>query len=277
MFLNIENIKNLLLKAINVSIIAGEKIIDVYNSSDYKILSKEDNSPLTIADKRAHDVIYESLLETKIPILSEEGKIPEYDERKMWEYFWLVDPLDGTKEFIKRNGEFTVNIALIHKKDPVAGVIYIPVTKELYFGGDSLGAFKAKINVNDEFSNIKTFDDYFNISQKLPFKHKARKYTVVGSKSHLSDETKAYFKQLEQEHNEIDIISKGSSLKLCMLAEGRADIYPRFGLTSEWDTAAGHAILNASGGSLKKINGEDFCYNKKNILNPYFIARKQNL
>jgi len=264
--------KDLLITAIKASVKAGEAIMKVYESDDFHTSIKEDNSPLTRADKNAHQVITEILETTNLPVLSEEGKNIPYEERKDWELFWLVDPLDGTKEFIKKNGDFTVNIALIKKNIPVAGVIYIPVSGILYFSENSLGAFKTDYS-NWADLEIENFDFLTDISDKLPLS-KPEKYTVVGSRSHLNDDTKAYFQKLEKEHGKIEILSRGSSLKFCMIAEGKADIYPRFGPTMEWDTAAGHAIVSASGGKIVKSDGAEMLYNKENLLNPYFIVEK---
>ncbi len=288
------NIKNLLEIAITASIYAGHEIMQVYKSNDFEVSSKEDDSPLTIADTRANDKISEYLKETDIPVLSEEGRDIAYEERKNWEYFWLVDPLDGTKEFINKNGEFTVNIALIKNNTPIAGVIYVPVLKQLYFGAEEIGAYKiedvaviikgldleqddinynqAVILIDDEF--IADYNEYIENSKKLPLNHFTNeKYTVVGSRSHKSPENEEYLKNLEKEHKKIEIKSKGSSLKFCLIAEGEADIYPRLGPTMEWDTAAGDAIVRAAGGTVLKTDETDLIYNKKELLNPYFIVK----
>ncbi len=265
---------NKLLKiAIEASIHAGKEILDVYDSDDFQIVSKEDNSPLTKADKNADLKILEFLKQTNIPVLSEEGKHLSYEDRKKWDYFWLVDPLDGTKEFIKRNGEFTVNIALIKGQEPIMGVIYVPVTKNLYFGDNEAGAFKIGDIDLDSFKkenfSILSFD-----AVKLPLPSIDKPYTVVSSRSHLSEETKDYIKQLETKHGKVEMMPVGSSLKQCMIAEGKADIYPRFGPTMEWDTGASHAILNASGATLTQIDGSPLIYNKESLLNPYFIVKR---
>ncbi len=289
------NIKKILETAINATVYAGLEIIKIYESDNFGVTSKADNSPLTLADMSANNKILEYLKKTDIPILSEEGKDIEYKERKNWKSFWLVDPLDGTKEFINKNGEFTVNIALIKNNIPVAGVIYIPVLKQLYYGTDSIGAFKIEnieattSNFYDEKDSWKwnnpvllinnkrasSYDDFENNSVKLPLSINSedKKYTVVGSRSHKSPENEKYLKNLKNKHGKIEIISKGSSLKFCMIAEGKADIYPRLAPTMEWDTAAGHAIVKASGGNVMKTNGEDLNYNKENLLNPFFVAK----
>jgi len=269
---DIKYTKDLLLTAIKASVTAGKEIMKVYESNDFHTSLKEDNSPLTQADKNAHSSIMQILQTTNLPVLSEEGSEISYEERKDWELFWMVDPLDGTKEFIKKNGDFTVNIALIENQKPIVGVIFIPVTGILYFAETKLGTFKTDYS-HWEGLEIENFDFLTDISEKLPT-DKTEIYTIAGSRSHMNDETKAYFEKLEQEHGKTEILSRGSSLKLCMVAEGKADIYPRFGPTMEWDTAAGHAIVKASGGTLTKPDGTPLLYNKKNLLNPFFIVKR---
>ena len=266
-----EILKKHLLTAINSSINAGNIILDIYNNKDFEVQIKDDNSPLTIADKQANDKICLDLELTNIPILSEEIKSQDFSERKNWDYLWIVDPLDGTKEFIKKNDEFTVNIALVKNNKPIMGVIYVPVFKTLYFALENLGSFKCEItNTTTEIISI---DNLINESIKLPKIDKTRNYTVVASRSHLSTETQLFIDKLKQTHTEIDIISKGSSLKLCMIAEGKADIYPRFAPTMEWDIAAGHAIILMANGTVTVAESkEDVIYNKKNLLNSWFIA-----
>ena len=257
-------IKELLHIAIKASLEAGNEILEVYDS-DFAVEHKEDKSPLTLADKNAHIIISEHLKDTGLPILSEEGKEISYEERKDWEYFWMVDPLDGTKEFVKRNGEFTVNIALIHNGDPVMGVIYVPVTEVLYYGAKDMGAYRtSKPDLTDVFSG----------GEQLPLVNGRTKYIVVASRSHMSTETEEFVEQLKQEHGEVEIVSMGSSLKICLVAEGSADIYPRFAPTMEWDTAAGHAIVQAAGKQVIDYNsGEQMKYNKENLLNDWFIVK----
>ena len=259
-----------LLIAVHAAIEAGHEILEIYKT-DFAIESKEDRTPLTAADKRSHEVISSMLSKTGIPELSEEGRHLSYGERANWESLWIVDPLDGTKEFIKRNGEFTVNIALVTRQKPILGVIYIPVTRELYFSLEHLGAFKAKIDdENRRFSDITELTD---ISDNLPYSKSERPFTVVCSRSHLSSETQEYIDALKQDHSEIEYASKGSSLKFCLIAEGLADIYPRFAPTMEWDTAAGQAIVEACGGRVvRHDSGEKLQYNKEDLLNPWFIV-----
>lgn len=237
---------------------AGAAIMEVYQK-DFEVEFKEDESPLTEADKQAHNVIVAGLeaLGLDIPVLSEEGKGIAYEERKNWEYFWLVDPVDGTKEFVKKNGEFTVNIALIHKDTPVLGVVYAPALNEMYSAKKGEGAFKD--------------------GQKLPLKTAADRanYTIVASRSHMSAETQQFIDAIETS-KEKELISIGSSLKLCLVAEGQADIYPRLGPTMEWDTGAAHAIAEEAGFKLEKFsfeNGyEPHLYNKENLLNNWFVV-----
>ena len=259
---------------------AGEAILEVYDS-DFAVEQKDDKSPLTLADKRSHEIIENVLEQTvtannsTVPILSEEGKEIPYDERIKWEYFWLVDPLDGTKEFIKRNGEFTVNIALIHKHKPVLGIIYIPVKDVFYIAAINFGAYKL------ENSSILTEDlsieELIDKSQKLPLNSNDKTtLTVIGSRSHTSEEFTEFVKQLNQKHENVEFISSGSSLKLCLVAEGKADVYPRFGPTMEWDTAAGQAIVEQAKGTVMEAEtNEPLNYNKSNLLNPFFIVSGQ--
>ena len=259
---------------------AGEAILEVYDS-DFAVEQKDDKSPLTLADKRSHEIIENVLEQTvtannsTVPILSEEGKEIPYDERIKWEYFWLVDPLDGTKEFIKRNGEFTVNIALIHKHKPVLGIIYIPVKDVFYFAAINFGAYKLE-NSGILTENL-SIEELIDKSQKLPLNSNDKTtLTVIGSRSHTSEEFTEFVKQLNQKHENVEFISSGSSLKLCLVAEGKADVYPRFGPTMEWDTAAGQAIVEQAKGTVMEAEtNEPLNYNKSNLLNPFFIVSGQ--
>ncbi len=271
----------LLLTALIAARHAGEATLEVYNS-DFAVEHKDDKSPLTLADKRSHEIIMNDLSKPThnnptLPILSEEGRDIPYDERRGWESFWLVDPLDGTKEFIKRNGEFTVNIALMHTNKPVLGVIYVPVTDTFYFAAVSIGAYKltdTKI-VTDNMSVDKLLDK----SQKLPVSANNKKapLTIIGSRSHGTKESSEFIERMKEKHGEVEIISAGSSLKFCLVAEGMADVYPRFGPTMEWDTAAGQAIVEQAEGSVIDIQTkEPLGYNKRNLLNPFFIVTGQN-
>jgi 3'(2'), 5'-bisphosphate nucleotidase len=256
--------------AIQAALEAGEAIMKVYDSPDFCIEIKEDNSPLTQADKEANDIINTYLKLTHIPIISEENKQIAYATRKEWQQCWVVDPVDGTKEFIKRNGEFTVNIALVNKGVPELGVIYVPVTKTLYLAEVSTQTgYKAVLE-----SHQVTIDDLTAKLEKLQPSPAKNKVKVVGSRSHMSKETVAYVDTLKEQGKEVAIVSKGSSLKFCLVAEGNADVYPRFAPTMEWDTAAGQAICNAVG---VQVIAEDtkapLLYNKENLLNPWFICR----
>ena len=262
--------KELLELCNRASLIAGKAILEIYNS-DFAVEQKDDKSPLTEADKQAHLAIIDILSATDFPVLSEEGRGIPYKERKDWDYFWMVDPLDGTKEFVKRNGEFTVNIALIHQQQSIMGVIYVPVKDELYFGAQGIGSFKVS-----EFSGKANLpiESFIGIENKLP-QSIDRKYTIVGSRSHMSAETEEFIESKRQEQGEIEMISVGSSLKLCMVAEGKADDYPRFAPTMEWDTAAGQAIVEAMGGKVidwkTKVTMK---YNRENLLNNWFLVTK---
>jgi 3'(2'), 5'-bisphosphate nucleotidase len=257
-----------LLQIVNAALEAGKEILQVYSSS-FSVESKKDKSPLTEADKRAHAVITKALEGTKIPILSEEGLLPEFEKRKNWKQFWMVDPLDGTKEFVNRNGEFTVNIALIENGKPTMGVIYIPITKEIYFADDL--AYKI-----DTFSEpVTSLTQLLKKAIQLPLKQCRKDYVILGSRSHMNQETKDFINILKEKHNDVTLLSKGSSLKFCVIAEGSADCYPRFGPTMEWDTAAGHAIINATGAEVINMETNNpLFYNKKNLLNPPFLVKR---
>jgi 3'(2'), 5'-bisphosphate nucleotidase len=264
---------NLLTTAINAAVKAGKLIMDVYNSNDFHVNLKSDKTPLTLADRQAHTEIANCLSKTRIPTLSEEGRNILYEERKGWEYFWLVDPLDGTKEFIKRNGEFTVNIALIINGYPAMGVVYVPVLGDLYFALETEGAFKLEGIEPTLTPNLK-YNELTSIASKLPLSQKRDKFTVVGSRSHMNPETEEYIANLEKKHGSINMINRGSSLKMCMIAEGTADIYPRFSSTWEWDTAAGQAIVEAAGCHIVSADtNQRMVYNKEDIQNPWFIVK----
>lgn len=250
-------------KVLQLAVKAGRAILDIYDTSDFGVEMKTDKSPLTRADKAAHDVIAEGLQEFSYPVLSEEGKSIAYEERKNWKRFWMVDPLDGTKEFIKKNGEFTVNIALIEDGRPVMGVVYAPVLHQAYVGC-SEGAFRYTVDAEN---------DALLGSERITVEKPGDKLIVVASRSHLNDDTLAYIDQERKAFAETDFVSKGSSLKLVLVAEGNAHLYPRYAPTMEWDTAAGHAVVLAAGGTVQQVNGEALVYNKENLLNPYFVVR----
>lgn len=256
--------------AITAALEAGKEILKIYNSEDFEVELKADNSPLTKADLASHNVIMSYLSATNIPVLSEEGKSIPYNDRKDWNQLWIVDPIDGTKEFIKRNGEFTVNIALIENQKTVLGVIYVPALGDLYFSTKELGSYK--ITVNLEGYNI---DSILKNGHKLPLERDNKTFTIVASRSHMSPETEAYVSDMRKAHGNINLISKGSSLKLCMVAEGKADCYPRFAPTMEWDTAAGQAICEHAGFEVIDWKTKaGMLYNRENLLNNWFLVRK---
>lgn len=260
---------NYLELALEASIEAGRKILEVYDTS-FSVELKDDKSPLTLADRESHSTIMNDLSLTNLPVLSEEGRSIPYAERKNWKQFWLVDPLDGTKEFIKRNGEFTVNIALIEDQRPVIGIIYAPVLKLLYFASTELGAFM-KQGVSAAYPGHAAL---VHNATKLDASRNPVQFTVVASRSHFSPETEAFVQDLKADHPDLTFISRGSSLKLCLVAEGAANIYPRLGPTMEWDTAAGQAIVECAGGRvLEHKSGLPLKYNKENLLNPWFIVK----
>lgn len=254
--------------AISAALEAAKEILKIYHSDDFEVQLKSDDSPLTRADLVSHQVIESYLKPTNIPILSEEGKDISYDERKDWDQLWIVDPIDGTKEFIKRNGEFTVNIALIENQRPILGVVYAPVLNELYFSSNKLGGFKVSVDLtNFDVNNL------IDSSVKLPLSREDKTFTIVVSRSHLSDETVDFIEEIKKEKGDVRLISKGSSLKLCLVADGSADCYPRFAPTMEWDTAAGQAICEHTG--FRVIDWEtkkDLLYNRPKLLNNWFVV-----
>lgn len=249
-------------KIIEIAKQAGEAILEVYNSESIEVERKEDSSPLTAADRKANDVIINGLKENypDIPIISEESKDISYETRKDWIYFWLVDPLDGTKEFIKRNGEFTVNIALINNKEPILGVIYVPVQGVTFYAKKGSGSFK----LESQSEKVLRINVNKNITEKI---------TVAGSRSHASEAMEGYLNKIKDKLNcETEIINAGSSLKFCLIAEGKADIYPRLGPTMEWDTGAGQIIVEEAGGVVLDLNKDKMIYNKQVLKNEYFIV-----
>jgi 3'(2'), 5'-bisphosphate nucleotidase len=265
--------------AIPAAIEAGKAILAVYET-DFDVEHKADKSPLTLADRRSHEIIMAALQATGMPILSEEGRDIAYAERAAWKRFFLVDPLDGTKEFVKRNGEFTVNIALIENQSPVMGVIYVPVKDWLYFAGKGIGACKLE-SAETELAGARG-DEGVDLTalveraQALPITDAAKRpFTIVGSRSHSNPELDAEIERQRARHGEVAFISAGSSLKLCLVAEGAADLYPRTGPTMEWDTGAGQAIAMLSGAEVVEFeSGSPLVYNKENLLNPWFIVRR---
>lgn len=257
--------------AIEAAVRGGAQIMEVYGQDDFGVEIKEDKSPLTIADKRCNDVINDFLVRTPIPVISEENKQLEYDERKDWSSCWIVDPLDGTKEFVKRNGEFTVNIALVKNGQPLFGVIYVPVSKELYVG-DVANTKAYKITLDSHDVDVDQLD--WAAAEIRPGTTNESVIRVVGSRSHMNDATQEFVDSLSQHGMNVEIVSKGSSLKFCLVAEGKADVYPRFAPTMEWDTAAGQAICEAVGLEvISKETDSPLLYNKENLLNPWFIVQ----
>ena len=258
--------KRLILDICNISIRAGNKILEYYKDN-IEVTHKSDSSPLTKADLASNKIIKTALhnLDTTIPILSEESLV-DWSTRKSWNKYWLVDPLDGTKEFIKNNGEFTVNIALIEKNSPILGVIFAPVKSLIYFAQKGYGSFtlhtSAELNSLDEATQISVF------KQSDPVR-------IIGSRSHSNN---SFTTWVNEKFPDAQIIQAGSSIKFCLIADGNADIYPRFGPTSEWDIAAGHIILNEAGGKILTLNNKEIKYNKKeSLLNPEFIASNNNI
>lgn len=264
--------------AIAAALEAGREILAVYGTA-FSTEHKADNSPLTEADKRAHSAIVRALARTGLPVLSEEGKQLAMEERQAWTRYWLVDPLDGTKEFIKRNGEFTVNIALMEQDNepagplgsaaPIAGVLYTPVKDLLYFAWHRGGAYR-------QASATRFKGDAYEralSAERLPVQHNRSAFTIVASRSHPSPETEEFIARMEKEQGAVALTSMGSALKICLVAEGAADAYPRYAPTMEWDTAAGHAIANEAGKRLIDITtNEPMRYNKASLVNNWFIV-----
>ena len=295
---------NFLPTVLDAALRAGDAALLIYER-DFDVEFKDDKSPLTEADKAAHHIIADALADTGLPVLSEESKTVPYDERKNWARFWLVDPLDGTKEFIKKNGEFTVNIALIENGRPVLGVVYAPVLQTVYYGigqsaeGAEQGAWKAVDCAG------KAVNEILESATPCPMPHApgSAALRVVASRSHMNSETEAFIADLEKQHGAVELVSSGSSLKLCMVAEGSADIYPRIAPTMEWDTAAAQAVVEAAGGRVDQydpavpavsylhgtldVEGrtshstshiphstEALVYNKPDLLNPSFVVSR---
>ena len=264
---------DLLTLSITAALEAGNAIMDIYHS-DFAVETKEDRSPLTEADRRSHQIIAHRLAGTAIPVLSEEGRDIPYFERAGWSRLWIVDPLDGTKEFIKRNGEFTVNIALVESGRPVLGVVLAPDLALLYFAAQGLGAHQIQGDDLMALSPDAPLESFLGMAHSLPAaRENDRPFTVIGSRSHGGPELEAFVQAMEEKHGKVNFISAGSSLKFCLVAEGRADVYPRLGPTMEWDTAAGQAVVEAVGGRVLVYDtGQPLCYNRQDLLNPWFIV-----
>ena len=275
----------LLIAAVKAAYRAGCKILEIYDN-DFTVEHKADNSPLTQADTASHQIIRDGLKPLGFPLLSEEGKSIPFAQRSQWSSYWLIDPLDGTKEFIKRNGEFTVNIAFMEHNAPVMGVIYVPVQDRLYFALKGQGAFRIedfeKKYVNDfgpdpeDFSAEKMLRLFLEAAVRLPDKRADKKgFTIIGSRSHVTHDLEMHVERMQTLHEEVDFISAGSSLKFCRVAEGAADQYPRLGPTMEWDTAAGQAIAECAGAKVLIYEaGLPLAYNKESLLNPWFIVER---
>ena len=251
-----QDLASLIQPVTDIAVRAGEKILEIYET-DFEVETKDDQSPLTTADKASHNTIVAALAELTpdIPILSEESDAITWEERSQWQEYWLIDPLDGTKEFIKKNGEFTVNIALIQGHQAVMGVVHVPVKNRSFYGFQGGGAFERTPEGETKAISV-------TLAAEQPVR-------VVGSRSHRGELVDAYLEKL----GEHVIVSMGSSLKLCLVATGEADVYPRLGLTSEWDTAAAQAVVECAGGKVVQTSGEPLMYNaKEDILNPYFLV-----
>ena len=241
---------------------AGDAILEIYESDDFGTRIKEDDSPLTEADLSSHQVLTDGLsqMTPDIPILSEESDALEFTERSEWDRFWLVDPLDGTKEFIKQNGEFTVNVALIEAGKPVIGVVGVPAKGTMYWAADGVGAFKR--TSSGETVRLRVTEDSRSREQMK----------VVVSRSHVNDETEEYARRVAERAGNVELIPVGSALKLCMVAEGEAQVYPRLGPTMEWDVGAADCVVRQAGGVVRTMSGEELRYNKEDLLNPFFVA-----
>ena len=248
--------RELLASVTDLAADAGKAIMEIYDHAACEVVAKADDSPLTAADLASNHAIVSGLrkLTPEWPVLSEESENTPYESRRDWGIFWLVDPLDGTKEFLKRNGEFTVNIALVEQGSPILGVVYAPAIGKLYFAARGVGAFKQE---RGETSPIRVRRESVQATR------------IIVSRSHGTDVTEHFTKQ----YGKCEFLSMGSSLKFCLVAEGAADLYPRNGPTMEWDTAAAHCILDQAGGSVVSDCGERLAYNKPNLLNPGFVAR----
>lgn len=264
------NFSNELNAALEAAVLGSKEIMEVY-SGEIAVEMKDDRSPLTEADKRAHLAIKKVLDATGIPVLSEEGSSVPYDERKAWRRLWVVDPLDGTKEFIKRNGEFTVNIALVENGYPVLGVIMSPALGDLYFAESGKGVYKVHMDMDRDAvvaGDIIAHAKKLNADSHLP-----KEYTIIASRSHMSEETASFMEMKKQHHGVVHTISSGSALKFCLIAEGKAHCYPRFAPTMEWDTAAGQVLVEEAGRTLIDHNtGERMKYNREQLRNHWFLV-----
>jgi 3'(2'), 5'-bisphosphate nucleotidase len=269
-----ESMKMLFMAAANAAIRAGAKIMAVYESGDFHIKAKSDLTPLTLADTLAHDEIKSNLAVTRIPVISEEGRSIAYDERSSWDLLWMVDPLDGTDEFINRTSDFTVNIALIQNGYPTIGIVYAPAYRRIYFAVKERGSYR-RHNIQPDKNARFTYEELIENSVKLPIIQNNDKLTVVTSRLHISPDTSDYVNELRKKYHDINVFRRGSSLKMCMLAVGKADIYPRLDTTWEWDTAASQIIAEEAGFSIHSIEDDmRLSYNKENMQNPWFVCKK---
>jgi 3'(2'), 5'-bisphosphate nucleotidase len=276
-YLNAAQREYLVPKAYNAALRAGSVILDVYRrKGEYDIDLKRDLTPITEADRQAHAVIKEYLGHTHVPMLSEEGREMRFDERRDWDMFWLVDPLDGTKEFIKGNNEFTVNIALVVNNRPVVGVIYVPWFNKIYFCEKGHGSF-TKHDVLPDAAAEFSYEEVFSGAVELPLKRERNSpLRIAVSRSHKNAETEKHIEALQELHPDAMIVEQGSSYKFCMLAEGDIDYYVRTSNTYEWDTAAGEIILSEVGGTTKSLPDlGKFAYNKESLVNPWFVCRSR--
>ncbi len=267
---------DIFLSAVRAALLAGEAILEVYHRDDREITYKDDHSPLTLADRRADTLIRKTLSPTGLPILSEESRSIPYEQRRKWKRFWLVDPLDGTKEFIKKNDEFTVNIALIEGNEAVAGVVYLPVFRQLYFARRGQGAYRLDgVDATTLPAPGTPFPPEGAV--RLPLPRHEGVLRVVVSRSHLSPETEAYIRRVLGEETPYETVAAGSSLKLCRVAEGVADLYPRLGPTMEWDIAAAVPLVTESGSTITQTDGSPVRFNKEDLHNPWFVVAAPTL
>ncbi|MBN2524289.1 MAG: 3'(2'),5'-bisphosphate nucleotidase CysQ [Bacteroidales bacterium] len=265
------NLHNLLHVAVKAALKAGSKTLKYYKN-DLDVLLKDDHSPLTLADLESNEVINKYLNQTDLPVLSEENKIMPFVTRSKWKMLWLVDPLDGTKEFINKKSDYTINIALIENSQPVLGVVFVPAKSVLYYGMKDMGSYRVKVGKDAVVESL------LKTSKKIHAGSVHTKLVIVASKSHLSDDTRQFIRKLEKNTGPCDIRSYGSSLKLCMIADGSADIYPRLGPTMEWDTAASHAVAEFAGCRIVSLPArKPVEYNKRNLLNPWFVVYNAKL
>jgi 3'(2'), 5'-bisphosphate nucleotidase len=269
-----ETFNELFQSAFRAALIAGKRILEIFNNEDFHVSMKSDNSPLSSADKEAHEIIKRLLLNSRIPILSEEGRDMQFEERKSWDILWIVDPLDGTRQFIQKREEFTVNIALVVGGNPLFGVVYAPATGDMYFGIKDIGSFKINIGDRDLLSH--SFSQIIAESKKLdPSSKTNNAYIILASYHHVNKETLEYIDEVRKTYPDAEVKKVGSSLKMCMLADGMGDVYIRHTDTYEWDTAAAQSILEGVGWNIHALDtNKPLTYNKESLLNPYFICKK---